>query len=83
MTPQVRMIAVLAAIILAAAAIILWVTLRPSGPGVGFVSGNGRVEATEIDVATKVAGRVVTITVNDGDFVQAGPSPRQKRTVFS
>ena len=35
-----------------------WEKLWPSGPGEGFVSGNGRIEATEIDVATKLAGRV-------------------------
>lgn len=72
MTPKLKKAAVLAAIAAAVIAAILWVTLRPSGPGAGFVSGNGRVEATEIDVATKLAGRVVAITVNEGDFVQAG-----------
>jgi len=72
MTPQRIKIAVLAAIAAAVVATIFWVTFRPSGPGVGFVSGNGRIEATEIDVATKLAGRVVAITVNEGDFVQAG-----------
>jgi len=72
MTPQLKKIVVLAAIAVAVVAVILWVTFRPSGPGIGFVSGNGRVEATEIDVATKLAGRVVTIAVNEGDFVQAG-----------
>ena len=53
-------------------AVVLWLKLKPSGPGVGFVSGNGRVEATEIDIATKLAGRVQNIMVNEGDFVQAG-----------
>ena len=72
MTPQLEKIVVLAAIAVAVVAVIFWVTFRPSGPGIGFVSGNGRVEATEIDVATKLAGRVVTIAVNEGDFVQAG-----------
>ena len=33
-----------------------WLKLRPAGPGEGFVSGNGRIEATEIDVATKIPG---------------------------
>ncbi len=63
-----------AAIVLLAAAVgfYAWIKLRPSGPGAGFVSGNGRVEATEIDVATKLAGRVQSIAVNEGDFVQAG-----------
>jgi HlyD family secretion protein len=38
----------------------------------GIASGNGRIEATEIDVATKVAGRIKEILVNEGDFVAAG-----------
>ena len=46
--------------------------MKPSGPGVGFVSGNGRIEATEIDIATKLAGRVQEIHVNEGDFVKLG-----------
>lgn len=37
-----------------------------------FVSGNGRIEATEIDVAARSAGRIKDILVNDGDFVKAG-----------
>lgn len=38
----------------------------------GFASGNGRVEATEVDVATKAAGRVVDVLAEEGDFVNAG-----------
>jgi HlyD family secretion protein len=49
-----------------------WTLTRPSGPGEGFVSGNGRIEATEVDLATKYAGRVVEIFVREGDFVKAG-----------
>lgn len=37
-----------------------------------IVSGNGRIEATEIDVAARSAGRVKDILVNEGDFVKAG-----------
>lgn len=55
MTPQLKKIAVVAAIATAVITVMLWVTLRPSDPGVGFVSGNGRVEAIEIDVANKLA----------------------------
>jgi len=67
--------ALLAAAALAVAAAVAWqawTSLRPDGPGEGFASGNGRIEATEIDVATKLAGRVVDIAVNEGDFVRAG-----------
>ena len=62
---------------LVAAIVVGWIVLKPAGPGVGFVSGNGRVEATEIDVATKLAGRVQNIMVDEGDFVHAGQTLAQ------
>src|SRR3954451_16239857 len=37
-----------------------------------IASGNGRIEATEIDISTKTAGRLKEILVNEGDFVTAG-----------
>jgi len=58
--------------ILVVAALGAWQLLRPRGPGEGFVSSNGRIEATEIDVSTKFAGRLQDILVADGDFVTAG-----------
>jgi HlyD family secretion protein len=57
---------------LLAAGVAAWILLSPKGPGSGFISGNGRIEATEIDVATKLPGRVQDIMVDEGDFVQAG-----------
>ncbi|MGO3858715.1 MAG: HlyD family secretion protein [Neisseriaceae bacterium] len=38
----------------------------------GFVSGNGRIEATDINIATKAPGQVVDIFVQEGEFVKAG-----------
>ncbi len=38
----------------------------------GFASGNGRIEATEYDIATKRPGRVVEVRVREGDMVQKG-----------
>ena len=38
----------------------------------GIIKSNGRVEATEVDVATKYAGRLATLSVNEGDEVTAG-----------
>lgn len=38
----------------------------------GLASGNGRIEAVEIDIAAKTAGRVKDILVKEGDFVSAG-----------
>ena len=37
----------------------------------GIVSGNGRIEAQEIDVDTKFAGRVAELLVDEGDLVSA------------
>ena len=61
-------------------AVVIYIVLKPSGPGKGFASGNGRIEATEIDVATKLPGRVQNIMVNEGDFVQVGQSLAQMQT---
>ena len=58
--------------IIAGLAGLAWYELRPSGLGDGFASGNGRIEATEVDVATKLGGRVAAIDVEEGDFVDAG-----------
>ncbi len=64
------LIAVLVAVV--AGGYFIWAALRKTGPGEGFTSGNGRIEATEIDVAAKLAGRVDSILVNEGDFVKSG-----------
>ena len=66
--------AMISAVLLAAAAgaFMIWGPLRENGLGDGFVSGNGRIEATEIAVATKLAGRVKEILVAEGEFVKAG-----------
>ena len=65
-------------LVVAAAAVVVavawwgWTKFANSGPGEGFVSGNGRIEATEIDIATKLPGRIEDILVREGDFVTAG-----------
>lgn len=56
----------------AIAAYAAWNWFQSQGQNPGFMSGNGRIEATEIDIATKLPGRVDRILVNEGDFVQAG-----------
>jgi len=38
----------------------------------GFAMSNGRIEAVEIDVATKSPGRITEILFDEGDFVTAG-----------
>ena len=38
----------------------------------GFALGNGRIEATEVDVATKLPGRLEEVRVREGDRVESG-----------
>jgi HlyD family secretion protein len=38
----------------------------------GIVKTNGRIEATQVDVAAKYAGRLATVNVDEGDEVTAG-----------
>lgn len=47
-------------------------SLSDDGPGPGFAIGNGRIEATEVDVSAKLAGRIEEILVKEGDFVKQG-----------
>jgi HlyD family secretion protein len=54
----------------AGAAAFTWWRLRPAPLPPGFTLGNGRIEATQIDVATKLAGRVSDVLANEGDFVE-------------
>ncbi|VTN66264.1 membrane fusion protein family auxiliary transport protein [Klebsiella pneumoniae] len=56
-------------VVLAAAA---WWLLRPPGLPAGFASSNGRIEATEVDIASKIAGRIDTILVKEGQFRAPG-----------
>ena len=49
-----------------------WNRMQAHAGHEGLLSGNGRIEATEIDIATKLAGRVQEVLVAEGDFVKAG-----------
>lgn len=49
-----------------------WQSFRPASLPQGIAAGNGRVEAVEIDIATKLPGRIKEVLVDEGDFVTAG-----------
>ena len=74
MTPASRN-AIIAALVFALAAgggYYVWESLQASELGDGIAAGNGRIEAVEIDVASKIAGRINEVFVDEGDFVKAG-----------
>ena len=67
-----RLSMLLAVMILAAVGGANWWTHRlpPLPPGIAY--GNGRIEADPIDIATKFAGRILELRVDEGDKVTAG-----------
>jgi len=62
----------LVVVLLVVAGIGAWLWLRPAALPDGFARANGRIEATEIDIAAKIAGRVKQIMVDEGDIVATG-----------
>ena len=55
-----------------AAAAFGWYALRMAEPGDTLAQGNGRLEAIEIDVATRQGGRLMQVLANEGTMVHAG-----------
>lgn len=63
-------------VLLAAAAIagagLYWWQQRQAQLPPGIAWGNGRIEAEEIDIATKFAGRIAELSADEGDMVKQG-----------
>lgn len=51
---------------------LLWQNFQAPDLPIGFASGNGRIEATEYDISTTRAGRVIEVLAREGDMVEAG-----------
>ena len=66
------LLVVVAAVAAAIAGYMYWRSLEAQKVPKGFARSNGRIEATEVDVATKLAGRILDELVDEGDFVTAG-----------
>jgi HlyD family secretion protein len=60
------------ALAVAAGAYYAWLQQTRSSLPEGIVQANGRIEAEQVQVATKLAGRVVEIGADEGDMVDAG-----------
>ena len=58
--------------VLAAGGYFAWQSSHNGALPEGLASGNGRIEAVEIDVSAKSPGRIKEILVDEGDFVKAG-----------
>ncbi|MCA6110326.1 HlyD family secretion protein [Bradyrhizobium cenepequi] len=59
-------------LVVAAGGYFAWQKLGRDNLPAGIASGNGRIEAVEIDIAAKTPGRIQDIVVREGDFVTTG-----------
>ena len=67
-----RPILVLLALAASGGAGVLWWQQSQTSLPPGIAWGNGRIEADEIDISTKFAGRIAEILADEGDMVKAG-----------
>lgn len=66
-----------ALVIVGVVAYVVWQRANDTGLPDGIASGNGRLEAVEIDISAKTAGRLKDILAGEGDFVKAGQTLAQ------
>lgn len=67
-----RLIQGAAVVLIGIGMFLAWRMVEPETLPEGFAASNGRIEAVEIDVATKIPGRVEDILVSEGEIVAAG-----------
>lgn len=54
------------------AAVLVWQQRHANGALAGIASGNGRIEAVEIDIAARQPGRIEAVEVREGELVRKG-----------
>lgn len=72
MTRSPKSVWVLTAVVAVFGGYYVWKTFFGPDLPAGIAGGNGRVEAVEIDIATKTAGRIKEILADEGEFVTTG-----------
>ena len=69
-------------VIIAAAGIALWYFLKAPALPDGLYSTNGRLEAEQVQVATKTAGRVAEVLVEEGQHYVTGEIKIEGNAIF-
>ena len=59
-------------VVVVVAGILLWYALSGRAAQPGVITGNGTIEATEVDVTAEVSGKVLSLAVDEGDEVKEG-----------
>src|SRR5258707_10146279 len=67
-----RVILIIAAVVVVSGGALAWFVFRKPGLPPGFAGANGRLEAKQIDIATKYQGRIKEVLADEGDTTDAG-----------
>jgi HlyD family secretion protein len=67
-----KLILILAVVVAAAGGAFAWWKLSQPALPPGFAGANGRLEAKQVDVATKYEGRIAEVLADEGDNVEEG-----------
>lgn len=72
MRGKIRVIIVLVMAVIVAAVVLWRNNLSRDGNKERFISGNGTIEATEVEVGSKLAGRLLALGVREGERIEKG-----------
>src|SRR5215470_16075066 len=67
-----KLILLIVAVAVAGGGVVAWLILTKPALPLGFAASNGRLEAKQVDVATKYQGRIAEVLADEGDTVDAG-----------
>jgi len=67
-----RVILIIVAVVVVGGGAVAWFVLHNPGLPPGFAGANGRLEAKQVDIATKYQGRIKDVLADEGDTVDAG-----------
>jgi HlyD family secretion protein len=67
-----KVILAVASVAIVGGGVVAWLFLSKPGLPPGFAGGNGRLEAKQVDIATKYPGRIKSVLADEGDTVDAG-----------
>lgn len=67
-----RVILIVVAVVVVGGGALGWFVFRQPGLPPGFAGANGRLEAKQVDIATKYQGRIKEVLADEGDTIDAG-----------
>src|SRR5689334_20850063 len=67
-----KLILLTVAVIAVGGGVVAWLVLSKPALPPGFAESNGRLEAKQVDIATKYQGRIAEVLADEGDTVDAG-----------